>query len=588
MTGVELVWALGFHLVLTGLPIAALALLVARLGVRKDALALTAALAGSAALALLGFWAYYADPVIGQAFSFLVIFGSAILSAWILWERRLEWARLLALATPLALWGLGTYFLVFLGYMHGGAETPLATAAVRFSYQLPSDNGIPFFFGEWFYANGHSGTVPVFPGEWLSSDRPPLQIGYMLLSRPLEWGSKEAHYQLQGVALQQLWIVGLWALLVAGRVGRLTRGLAMTVVAVSGVAIVNGFFVWPKLLPAALLLAAAALVLTPLWEEVRQRLWGAALVAALLGLAMMGHGASVFAAIPLAAVAAYRGLPSGKWIGVALGVGVALMAPWSAYQKWGDPPGDRLTKWMLAGVTEIDDRGVGESILDSYGEAGVGGTLHNKGQNFVVIAGGGPMVESLDRAVSAAADGDLAVMAQELRALQFFDLLPSLGLLLIAPIVIALRRRAGRERIEEWRLSLTLWASFAIGTVAWALLLFGGPDSRTVIHAGSLAIPLLGTVAAVVGLRAVAPRFAFYYCAFAAAATLALYVPSFDLPGYSLPAIVISALALGAYAVLAARAPELRPAADPTALDGRDLDLPALSGAVAGDHGRQR
>ena len=46
------------------------------------------------------------------------------------------------------------------------------------------------------------------------------------------------------------------------------------------------------------------------------------------------------------------------------------MAPWSAYQKYGDPPGNRLTKWTLAGVVEVDDRGTAEAIFDSYGEAG--------------------------------------------------------------------------------------------------------------------------------------------------------------------------------------------------------------------------
>ena len=105
-----------------------------------------------------------------------------------------------------------------------------------------------------------------------------------------------------GVVLQQLWIVGLWALLRGGEgrpghpgSGRWSRCL------VSDLAIVNGFFVWPKLLPAAMLLAAAALVVTPLWSQLRRNLWAAALIATLCALAMLGHGASVFGIIPLAA-----------------------------------------------------------------------------------------------------------------------------------------------------------------------------------------------------------------------------------------------------------------------------------------------
>ena len=125
--------------------------------------------------------------------------------------------------------------------------------------------------------------------------------------------------------------------------------MAMVLVVVSDLAIVNGFFVWPKLLPAAMLLAAAALVMTPLWDELRRSLWAAALVAALCGVAMLGHGGSAFGIVPLARVAAYRGLPSRRWIGVGLAVGIVLMAPWSAFQKYADPPGNRVVKWTLAG-----------------------------------------------------------------------------------------------------------------------------------------------------------------------------------------------------------------------------------------------
>ena len=56
------------------------------------------------------------------------------------------------------------------------------------------------------------------------------------------------HYEALGVVLQQLWIIGMWALLIAARVSRRTRSLAIVAALVSDVAITNGFFVWPKLL----------------------------------------------------------------------------------------------------------------------------------------------------------------------------------------------------------------------------------------------------------------------------------------------------------------------------------------------------
>ena len=33
---------------------------------------------------------------------------------------------------------------------------------------------------------------------------------------------------------------------------------------------------------------------------------------------------------------------------------LVLYAPWLAYQRLYDPPGDRLLKWHLAGVTEVE------------------------------------------------------------------------------------------------------------------------------------------------------------------------------------------------------------------------------------------
>ena len=47
---------------------------------------------------------------------------------------------------------------------------------------------------------------------------------------------------------------------------------------------------------------------------------------------------------------------------------VLLTIPWSGYQHYVDPPGNRLLKWHLAGVVGIDPRGVGETLRDSYSQ----------------------------------------------------------------------------------------------------------------------------------------------------------------------------------------------------------------------------
>lgn len=554
MSNPELFLILVLHFVLTALPGVAAALLAARFGVRSVPVLLATGMAATGVVAMLAFWLYFADPLIGEAFSYLAIIGPAALTGWLLYERQLPGDLLRQLATPLGLWALGSLFLVFFGFIHGGAENPLGTAATRFIGPLPSDNNIPAFFADWYFHYGHESPVPIFPGEWLSSDRPPLQVGYVLAQRPIAWDTPGDNYQVLGVILQQLWIVGLWALLLAARVGKLTRALVMITVLVSPLALLNGFFVWPKMLPAAMLLAAAALVMTPLWEELRKSLWAAALIAALCGLAMMGHGSSIFGFIPLALIAIWRGLPSWRWVGVAVLVGLFLFqAPWSAYQKYHDPPGNRLVKYMLAGVPEIDDRGTLEAIVDSYDEAGVGGNLHNKGQNFVTMFGGEPMTSTFERAWDYIGEGNWEEGLEQIRTVLFFDLFPSLGLLLLAPLAMIAAHRRRREHPEEWNFALLCFAVLIVGAIAWGLLLFGNLAGRTVMHAGSYALPIFGFCACVAGLRASFPRFATWYVAISAALMLAIYTPATKpLPGtaYSASAILLAVLGLAGFVAL--------------------------------------
>jgi hypothetical protein len=526
------------------------ALFAMRRGITRVPVLVIIGLLGIGLVGFLGFWFTYAGVTIGETFSFFVFFGSLLLGGWVIWKGDLDRTILTRLAEPLALWILGSAFLVFLGFLHGGTNLPLSMATTRFSHPLPSDPEIPKYFIDWFAVHGHSGTVPIFPGEWMFSDRPPLQVGFGLYQHPFHTDLNGLDYEVMGVVLQQLWIVGLWALLDAVGINRRLRGLTMIAVLVSGLAIVNGFFVWPKLLPAAFLLAAAALILTPLWEEVRRSYWGAALVVALCGMAMMGHGSSVFGIIPLAIVAAWRGLPSWRWLGVAVLVGIVVMAPWSAYQKWGDPPGDRLTKWTLAGDPGGDELTTGQAIRKAYSEAGFNGTVDNKWENFKEMLGIGQGWET----VKAAFQGNLENGFRDLRIVNFFYLLPSFTLLLLGPIAMLLFARRRDRAGPEWGFALRTFVVLVIGAVLWGLIVFGTPIDITVLHIFSYALPMMAMAGAIAGLYAVLPRFAIWWVSLYAVLSLILYVPSFDpLEGtsYSPLAAVLAALALATYALVA-------------------------------------
>jgi MFS family permease len=462
---------------------------------------------------------------------------------------------------------LGSAFLVFLGFLHGDIHQAMPTSSTRFSGPLPSDNYMPYFWGNWFYEHAHSGTPPEFTGNWLASDRPPLQMGYLLTQQPFHLYEGELNYEVLGVCLQQLWIVGLWALLAALRVGRVTKALVMVTLLVSDLTIVNGFYVWPKLLPAAMLLGAAALLITPLWGELRGKLWAGALIAALCGLAMMGHGSSVYGIIALGLIAAFRGLPSWRWLGVAVLTLIVVMAPWSAYQKWGDPPGNRLTKWYLGGDTEPDKKSVSEAIIDGYGEAKLSTILHKKGQNFVAISGGKSFATFFRESREAVERGDFELAVRPLRESFFFYMLPSLGLLLLGPVAMAISWRRRRRRPVEWKAAATVLGTFLLGLLVWSLLQWGGWTATTVIHQGSYLLPALGLVGCTLGLRAVWPRFAIGWLALNAIVMLVIYVPNFE-PAegstFSLGNTILAAVAFACFGLLAFG---LRPGREPAAAD---------------------
>jgi hypothetical protein len=536
--------------VLTGLPGVAAVLFAMRRGVRQVPVLLAIWLVGSGVVGLLGFWATYAGTDVGKAYAYLAFSGSLLLSAWSAWRAGLDRDILARLAVPLGLWALGSAFILFLGFLHGGTfPVPLGMSSMRFVH-LPTDDEIPKFFIDWFAAHGHHGAPPLFSGDWMFSDRPPLQVGYGLYQRPFHTDLTGLDYQVLGVVLQQLWIVGLWAVLEAIGCSRRTRGLAMVAVLLSALGIVNGFYVWPKMLPAAFLLGVAALVLSPLWDDLRRSLPAAALIAALCGLAMMGHGSSIFGFVPLAIVAAWRGLPNWRWIGVAVLVGIVVMAPWSAYQKWGDPPGNRLTKWTLAGDIEVDSMSTGEAIRKAYAEVGFDGATELKWDNFKEMIG----YEATQGFVDGISDRNLTENVADLRELLFLSLLPSFGLLLLSPIAMLVFYRRRDRAGPEFGFALRTFAVLAIGAVIWGLVVFGGVNDTTTVHIFSYALPILAMAGAVAGLRAVLPRFATAWVSLSAVLSLALYVPALDpfrRTSYSPLAAVLAALALAGFAVVA-------------------------------------
>lgn len=419
------------------------------------------------------FWCYFLAAGWGKAAAIVLLAGSAVASllAWRSPQRR---SRFQALAPMLA-------FTLFIGLaylcilvLYGGAEASLTLPQDRFLAGMPPDTQIPFLLSDVWYRH-----LPVRPflGDWLTSDRPPLQAALHLLVSPLL--PRELSAEPVGIVAQSWIFLAFWSVLDAMGVRLRERVLVLVFTALSGFILFNTVFVWPKLLPAALLfLAFAQMQFAPGRSPIRLGL--------LAGLAMLSHGGSAFALLALAAVWLWRRLPGGwQYAWRAAAALLVCLVPWMLYQRCFDPPGDRLLKWHLAGVLGPDSAGFGAVLLRSYRaltwKVWLAGRWANVRHLFFV-----PGWDSTRKLASGAwaalsgqhADGWMNAGFQ-LRVVQMFLFFPALGILLLGLPPLFFRRLASDS-------SRTARSFLAVGTlvlIIWCLLMF--EPGATVNHQGS-------------------------------------------------------------------------------------------------------
>jgi hypothetical protein len=202
-------------------------------------------------------------------------------------------------------------------------------------------------------------------------------------------------------------------------------------------------------------------------------------VAALVALAWLTHGATVFSLLPLAAMGLFwKPRPSLRAAAAGLLTFGALALPWTAYQKLYDPPGDRLVKWHVGGVMAADSRSVLQTVEDQYRLLGWAGAVEAKRANFVTLIGGwDEYTFTLNH-------------PRERRKMEWYYFLRSFGVwnvaLLAAPIALLRRRRDGGPSASIIGV-VSIWVALTL--IAWCLIEFG-PPTYTHNHHGSLAANL--------------------------------------------------------------------------------------------------
>lgn len=383
---------LALNLALFLLPGFAITLALAR---RRDWCAVRAAMVtvvASAALGYVAFWFYFESRLLGRALSFGVAGASIVLAAAMLTRE----PRLRALARELAVpfgyvLAVAACYTCLLFLFCDPFTTGVEFANTRFFSQIrPGDNQIPLIFAERIYAR--KPLEPFCCGDWRSSDRPALQAGIFLLQRPLKvFGNVRLNYQEFGTGLQCLWICSVWLLLKTLRAppARIKQVLGFLVF--SGFLFYNSVYVWPKLLGATF----EVFVFSVLFEvQISRRpiTWvEAGLAAASFALAMLAHPGSILSvpALVLLLISTRQFLSARKLLAGACLI-VIFVAPWLAYQKFYDPPGNRLMKMHLAGVGQIDPRPTWQAVRDSYSSLDVKTISSYKWANVKTLIGPHP------------------------------------------------------------------------------------------------------------------------------------------------------------------------------------------------------
>jgi hypothetical protein len=448
-------------------------------------LTVPAGIIGSCLLGYAVFWAYFASPTLGRVAALIALGASLLL---LLPAGGPEGSALAAeVRTPLLLMALvGLFFVLADRAVALPDEDSEDHIRFRFADRLLFvDCDLPFYFAE----SLHDGDDPrALFGDWRSSDRPPLQTGLFLMQSWLRgWGPEPwCSYHLLGCVAQSTWVPAVWGLCRLLRLPRRRCGMVVLLVAFNGFTLVNTVYCWPKMLAGALaLFALAALVLG---SRSASR-WPSVLAGAAAALALLAHGGAIFTLLAVALFALTPSLFPGWRSGLGgVAVAAALLAPWLVYQKWYDPPGNRLLKWHLAGVIDIDERTVGQTLFDAYR-----GTPSTELFKKRIVNSEWLFLETeRDPGYPANFGSDLrpegaASLLVRFRDAQLRHLFPALGLLNLGWFVFLWRlgrRGAAQDRADRFLLGVGL-----TGVLIWLLLLFRAGGAM--LHHASYADVLL-------------------------------------------------------------------------------------------------
>ena len=455
---------------------------------------------------------------------------------------------LVTIALPALLLMIAGYLVVTgFGILWTGAGTIVEIQQSRY-LAMPGDHIIPDFF-----ASGiRNADIPSpLMGDWYSADRPPLQVGFLLLfAKVLEKGLKISTYNgdgYLGIACQALFIVATYRFvrtLTACRRAASVACVAAFLVPASGLYI---FYPWPKLLSAAYLLIAAAITIDLLRRRTAPaRVRSSSVVFGIAtSLALLSHGGVIFAIIPLSVaftVGLVRTTPSiraalARIVAVLLAAAITYL-PWWLYGKVTGEDHGRLLKWHLGGDMSVSTAQPLATIVNAYRSTGWSQTVAHRRANLEAL---------IREPGSPTSPTEVLARLQETpawRVLEFHVIAftMSIAIIWLIPLVILIFTRRRRLLINGVTPALLVVAWIGTSLGIWSLLMF--LPASTIPHQGPVVVIFLPTIlgAALVSLGSF--RGALITLLVQSAAFIYVTVPPNSATWESLPPIPVSQTAL--------------------------------------------
>ncbi|MDM8553164.1 hypothetical protein QUF75_00320 [Desulfococcaceae bacterium HSG7] len=436
----------------------------------------------SALCGYLLFWVYLLNSDLGKASSAIYMLSAVYICIYP--RTRQTICKTLTesdISRPLGICTIvGLFYLAVLYIYHTGDLHTIATS--RFLI-MPPDNIIPYLFSERLFAGNDPRLIL---DSWLSSDRPPLQTSIVLSQRLLGslFDDKQLHYQTIATISQCAWIPAVWSLSRNLKQSFFKIAVIFTFLIFSGFFLFNSVYVWPKLLTGAFVIGTFILLLgrpqgDPAYGDIR-----IILASALAALGVLSHGGGIFTLIAIALVLLWPScFPGMRRIILGCVTFIIFLTPWLAYQKFYEPPGNRLVKWHIAGVNSIDDRNVIQTLKDSYSQLNWCKYLRNKQENFKTLMSDNFLSwPRFDRK-----NIDQRKSEEFLFTLNALGVLNS-GWLVLILAFIKLMFRKKNKHVLNFALK-TVFPVTGIAILIWELLMF--IPKSTFIHQGSYATMIL-------------------------------------------------------------------------------------------------